>query len=224
MKRFHYHYETKGYPLYWLLLGYFVLGWVWPIFGWALLIFIIGTVATAFRRGRWWCGHICPRGNLFLRLLSRYSPHRPIPRFLRTPQFRLFVLILIFASFGVQIYQVWGDLGAMGRVFWKVLLITTVIGVILSFVYAPMTWCSFCPIGTLAAWAAPKNAPLPSAFTNIHVAEECDEKCKTCARVCPLQLKPYESRGQADGYLHPDCYKCGKCVACPHKNIEMRKH
>ena len=29
---------------------------------------------------------------------------------------------------------------------------------------------------------------------------------------------PCEARNLAEGYLHPDCFKCGKCAqACPHK-------
>jgi hypothetical protein len=52
-------------------------------------------------------------------------------------------------------YHVWGDWSAMGGVFWLLFVTTTVIGIVLSFFYAPMMWCCFCPIGTLAAWATP---------------------------------------------------------------------
>ena len=107
-KGFHRHYPTAGWPLYWLLVAYIVTGWFWPVVGWALLFYIIGTVATAFRRGRWWCGHVCPRGNMFLRLLSRYSPHRQIPPFVRTFGFRLLVVMVVFTSFGIGIYNTWG--------------------------------------------------------------------------------------------------------------------
>ncbi len=215
-KRFHRHFDTEGWPLYWLLIGYIVLGWLWPVLGWVLLAYILGTVLTAFWRGRWWCGHVCPRGNLYLSLLSKYTPHRPIPPFLRTSGFRLFVVCLVFTTFGIGIYSAWGDWGAMGQVFWRLIITTTMIGVVLSFIYAPMTWCSFCPMGTLAAWAAPTKSPLPRTFSSVRVDMNCDAHCKMCARVCPLQLKPYESRGQVTGYLHPDCFKCGKCAkACP---------
>lgn len=48
-------------------------------------------------------------------------------------------------------------------------------------------------------------------------------KCKQCARVCPMQLTPYDSRGEVIGYLHPDCLKCGKCVlACPTKIMTLK--
>jgi len=44
-----------------------------------------------------------------------------------------------------------------------------------------------------------------------------------CARVCPMQLTPYEARGQEIGYLNTDCLKCGKCTkACPTKIMELR--
>ena len=44
------------------------------------------------------------------------------------------------------------------------------------------------------------------------------------ARVCPMQLTPYDSRGQESGYLHPDCLKCGKCtLACPTKIMSLKK-
>ncbi len=177
---------------------------------------MIAPVAFALKRGRWWCGNACPRGNFYDRVLAKYSPHRPIPKFLRTFGFRLFMVLFIFTMFGVQMYFAWGDWNAMGRVFWTIILVTTIVGIILSFVYAPRTWCSFCPMGTMSSWVSPRDILLPKGFTNIHVADTCQMKCKSCARVCPMQLTPYDSRGKIEGYLHVDCIKCGKCVAaCP---------
>ena len=102
-------------------------------------------------------------------------------------------------------------------------VMTTIVGVTLNFIYAPRTWCSFCPMGTISRWVAPKHAPLPKPFTNIHVSSACEMKCKMCARVCPMQLTPYDSRGQEIGFLDPDCLKCGKCTqACPTKIITLK--
>ena len=185
---------------------------------------MIAPVAFAIKRGRWWCGNACPRGNLYDHVLAKYSPHRPIPGFVRTPGFRLFMVIFIFAMFGIQMYFAWGDWHAMGRVFWNIILLTTIVGIILSFVYAPRTWCSFFPMGTLSTRVSPRKTPLPGSFTNIHVAETCQMKCKSCARVCPMQLTPYDSRGNSTGYLHPDCIKCGKCVAACPISIMKLKH
>ena len=221
-KRFYRHFETKGMPLYWILFAYLILGWFFPVVGWVAIICMFGPILTSIWRGRWWCGHVCPRGNMYDRLISKYSPHRPIPRFVRSFGFRLFMVLFIFTVFGVQMYYAWGDWGAMGRVFWNIIVMTTIVGVILSFIYAPRTWCSFCPMGTISSWVAPKKQPLPNPFTCVKVASSCQMKCKSCARVCPMQLMPYESRGSEVGYLHPDCLKCGKCtLACPTKIMTL---
>ena len=76
-KRFHRHFPTKGYPLYWMLLAYLVIGWFYPVVGLLALICMIAPVAFAVRRGRWWCGNACPRGSFYDRVLSEHSPHRP---------------------------------------------------------------------------------------------------------------------------------------------------
>ena len=191
---------------------------------------------------------------MYDRLLSKYSPHRPIPKFVRTFGFRLFMVFFIFGMFGIQLSFVpWSEGGlpmwaGIGKVFWTIIVMTTIVGVTLSFIYAPRTWCSFCSLGTISNWVAPnaaikqaqsdacidsaereqarpkvKKAPLPKAFTNIHVSSACQMKCKQCARVCPMQLTPYDSRGEAIGYLHPDCLKCGKCtLACPTKIMTLK--
>lgn len=111
-KRFHRHMPTKGYPLYWILLAYLVVGAFYPIIGLLALICMVAPVAFAMRRGRWWCGNACPRGSLYDRILSKYSPHRPIPKFVRSFGFRLFMVLFIFTMFGIQMYFAWGDWNA----------------------------------------------------------------------------------------------------------------
>lgn len=214
----------KGFPLFWILLIYLVVGYFYPVIGFVAVICMIAPVAFAVRKGRWWCGNACPRGNFYDKILTRYSPHRAIPKFVRTKGFRIFMVMFIFTMFGVQMYRAWGDWNAMGKVFWLIILITTIVGIILSFIYAPRTWCSFCPMGTLSSWVTPRRGKLPDDYRRIFVSERCTTRCKLCSAVCPMQLKPYESRNDADGYLHPDCIKCGNCVkGCPLKVPELRR-
>ena len=184
---------------------------------------MIAPVAFAVRKGRWWCGNACPRGNFYDRVLTKYSPHKPIPAFVCTKGFRIFMVMFIFTMFGIQMSRAWGDWNDMGRVFWTIILITTIVGVTLSFIYAPRTWCSFCPMGTLSAWVTPRSGRLPNNYRRILVGEKCTTRCKLCSAVCPMQLKPYESRNDEEGFLHPDCIKCGNCVkGCPLKVPEMK--
>lgn len=223
-RQFHRHLHVKGHALYLILIAYLIAGAFYPAIGTLALICMIAPVAFAVRKGRWWCGNACPRGNFYDRVISRYSPHRPIPRFVRTKGFRISMVIFIFAMFGIQMYFAWGDVHAMGRVFWTIILITTVVGIILGFIYAPRTWCSFCPMGTLSSWVTPRKGKLPAGFPRIKVAASCQMKCMSCSRVCPMQLTPYDSRGLDEGYLHADCIKCGKCtIACPTKIMSLAK-
>ncbi len=214
-KSFYRHFKGNGPTFYWILFAYLIIGWFYPVVGFVAFICMVGPVLTSIWRGRFWCGNICPRGNMYDRLLARYSPHRPIPPFLKSFGFRLFMVFFIFMMFGVQLYMGWGDWNAMGKVFWNIILMTTVVGVVLNFIYAPRTWCNFCPMGSISRWVAPHEARLPKGFKNVHVSEGCVQ-CKMCARVCPMQLEPYTAKDQSLGYLHPDCIKCGNCVqACP---------
>ena len=133
--------------------AYLILGWFFPVVGLLAIICMLGPVLTSIWKGRWWCGHACPRGNVYDRLLSKYSPHRPIPRFVRTFGFRLFMVFFIFTMFGIQLSSAhsWGD---VGRVFWTIIVMTTIVGVTLLFIFAPRTWCSFCPMGTISRWVS----------------------------------------------------------------------
>ena len=221
-KTFHKHFYTKGKPLYLILFTYLILGWFFPVIGLVALICMLAPVLMAIKKGRFWCGNYCPRGNMFDRLLSKYSPHKPIPNFVRTSGFRIFMVVFIFMVFGVQLYFAWGDWNAVGKVFWNIVAVTTLVGVILAFVFAPRSWCSFCPMGTLSAWATPKKGNFSDGFKRVKVENSCQMKCKSCARVCPMQLTPYDSRGDEAGYLNPDCIKCGKCIlACPTKIMKL---
>ncbi len=218
-KQFFRSLPQKGFPLYWILLVYLVVGYFYPIIGFIAIICMIAPVAFAVRKGRWWCGNACPRGNFYDRLLAKYSPHKPIPAFVRTVGFRVFIVLFIFTMFGIQMYRAWGDWDDMGRVFWTIILITTIVGVILSFIYAPRTWCSFCPMGTLSSWVSPRRGNLPDNYRRIVIGEKCTTKCKLCSAVCPMQLKPYESRNDGDGFLYPDCIKCGRCTEGCHLKV-----
>lgn len=170
-KPFYRSIPRKGFPLFWILLVYLVIGFFYPVVGFLAVICMIALVAFAVRRGRWWCGNACPRGNFYDRVLSKYSPHKEIPAFVRTRVFRIFMVMFIFTMFGVQMTLAWGDWNAMGRVFWMIILITTIVGITLAFIFAPRTWCSFCPMGTLSSWVTPRAGNLPEGYRRVVVGE-----------------------------------------------------
>ena len=75
-KQFHKYFKTPGLPLYWIIIAYIILAWFFPVVGLLALICMIGPVLTSIYKGRWWCGNVCPRGNMYDRLLAKYLPHK----------------------------------------------------------------------------------------------------------------------------------------------------
>lgn len=207
--------------LYWILLIFLVVGFFYPVIGILAIVCMIAPVAMSIFKGRYWCGHFCPRGSYYDKLISKISRNKKIPRLVRSKPFRGFMLIFIFAMFGIQMYFAWGDWSEMGAVFWRIIFITTVVATVLGIIYSPRTWCTFCPMGTLSAMVAPRKHK--DTFKNIHIDSGC-VLCKRCSKVCPMQLTPYEAKDAVAGLLDPDCIKCGNCISqCPKQSMTMRK-
>lgn len=202
--------------MYWLFFAYLLLGYFYPAVGIVALICMLAPVLIAPFRGRYWCGNYCPRGSFYENLLSRVSPRKPIPAFFRTPAFRIFMVVVIMTVFSVQMYYAWGNWDQMGLVFLRIIFVTTIVGIVLGLIYHHRTWCSFCPMGTMAAWFTRKKAK------PLNVDTAC-VSCKVCTKACPFTLTPYEAKGTVTGYTHSDCLKCGRCVdACPKKSLTFR--
>ena len=214
--------------MYWILLIFLCVGLFYPVIGFIAILCMVAPVGLAIYKGRHWCGNFCPRGNFYDQVLSRISPQKPIPAFLRKSSFRKFMVAFIFTVFGVQMYFAWGDLSAMGAVFVNIILITTIVGIVLGLRYHQRSWCSFCPMGTMSSWVTPKPKKRSKKldkklFKTIMVDDSCIG-CKLCTKVCPMQLKPYEEKGNPDGFMHSDCLKCGKCIKkCPKKALKFEK-
>ncbi len=188
-------------------------GWFYPPLGFALLLCMVGAVGLAVYKGRMWCDWMCPRGSFYDVVLKRFSRNAKVPEFMRGNPFRAFMLMGLMAALGTQLYFAWGDTYRMGLAFVTVLTVTTTAGIVLGAVFQERAWCQICPMGTLGKWFSRDKNPL-------HVSEQC-KSCKLCAKVCPMQLKPYESKSgvMADS----DCLKCSTCaVACPINAIEFK--
>lgn len=213
-------FKNKNNYIYWAIIAYLVIGAFFPIVGLLAFICMVAPVAFAFSRGRFWCGNYCPRGSFWDNVMSKVSLGRKAPDWLRGKTWRSFMVVFIFTMFGLQIYFSDGSLEAIGRVFWRIILMTSIVGIVLAWIYAPRTWCTFCPMGSLSALATPKSKE--ADVKRIHVSSSCVLKCKNCARFCPMGLSPYEARDQQHGYLHYDCIKCERCVSvCPKKAVSL---
>lgn len=191
-----------------LLAGFFI----WPALGVAALVCMVAPVVLAPFIGRKWCGLYCPRGSLWDSVFAKINPRKQIPGWAKATWFRIFMIAVIFAAFGIQMYYAWPNLAAISLVFLRIIFITTIVGAVLALIYSPRTWCNICPMGTLASWFSKGKKPL-------QVDNSC-VNCKLCAKACPMQLEPY--RGKGTQFTDPDCIKCEQCIAvCPKKSLSL---
>ena len=202
--------------MFWLLLIFLVVGFFYPAIGLIAIICMVAPVLVSFYKGRFWCGNFCPRGSFYDNVLAKISPQKPIPPIFKSTGLRVFMVLFIITVFSVQTYAAWGNVYAMGAVVIRLILITTLVGIVLGVLYHQRTWCAFCPMGTIASWISSSKKQMP-----LMVSDACVE-CKICEKVCPMQLAPYTAKGKVEGFNHSDCLKCGRCVeACPKKALKF---
>ncbi|MBU3213779.1 4Fe-4S binding protein [Clostridium estertheticum] len=183
----------------------------------AAVICMIAPIIVSIFKGRFWCGNLCPRGSFYDNVMSRFSKKKAVPKFLKSTYFRVFVVLFMFTMFGLGIKNNWGNPTGIGIVFYRMIVVTTLLGIVLSFFYSNRTWCHFCPMGSLAAFISSfrKNKKV------LEVSNTC-VSCKICEKKCPMGISPYNYKG--DVLSHPDCIQCAKCViACPKKSIGYDK-
>lgn len=115
----------------------------------ALLCMMLPIITSLFK-GRYYCKNICPRGSLYDVKCSKFSQNKTIPKVLKSTIFRVIVLIIIFLMFGINLKNSLGDIDSIALVFYRMVLITTLIGISLSFFFNHRAWCAFCPMGTMS--------------------------------------------------------------------------
>ena len=180
------------------------------------LIFIIcmlGPFVLGLFNGRFWCGNICPIGNFFDHIVLKLSKGRRVPDFFKAKWFKILALLIMFAMFAMEILMAKGNWFGYGKVFYRMIIESIVIGAFLALLYNHRTWCHFCPMGSMGAFVSQfrKNRKL------LNVSGNCI-KCKTCKEKCVMGISPYDYKGRVID--NPNCIQCKACCnACESKAI-----
>ena len=206
----------------WIVLIIFLgVGIFYPAIGVIALLCMLAPVVVAFFQGRSWCGSYCPRGSFNDNLLAKISFKGKLPALLRSLWFRNTFLVLLMSVFAFQIIAAWGNPSAVGRVFLRMVGVTTLIGLLLGLVYHPRTWCRICPMGTLAYYVGKRRSPSAGFRSVTFKKNNSCNGCMVCVKNCPLQIDVPNFKA-AGRVTHPDCLKCRRCVAkCPKKALFM---
>lgn len=203
---------------YFLLLFFLIISLFDMRFAIAAIICMAAPVLFAvIGKGRYWCGNYCPRGNFYDNILIKISPKRKVPKFFKNTIFRIFMVLFIITNFSIGVYKNWGNLYGIGFVFYKIIVITTIVAIILGSIYNERTWCNFCPMGTISYAIAKYRG----RKTNLYVSDTC-VGCNLCSKQCPMGILPKEYK---DGTVtDSDCILCQKCVyKCPKNSIIIKK-
>lgn len=201
-----------------ILIGFFLTGLYYPPVGLIAFLCMIAPIAVSFFKGRLWCGHFCPRGSFNDIVLAKWSRKHKLPEFATTTWFKLAFLVLMLGTFAIQLSLNWGHPAALGNVFWRMVMITSLLTIILGLYYPARTWCRLCPMGTMASYVA-NLKPLRNRIKQVTIRSEHCSDCKVCNRSCPvaLDVSAIKKTGQlTDG----SCLKCETCVSkCPRKAL-----
>jgi ferredoxin-type protein NapH len=186
-----------------------------PWLGFVVPVLIALMVCLACRRGRLYCGWLCPMGAFYERVLPLFSRKKEIPPLFAAPWLRRLILAAMACLLTVRLVAAAGDPQRTAAAFRFMWVAAVSLAVIMGIVFRPRTWCRVCPMGTVQALLGRKTASL-------QISADCS-RCGICRQVCPVSCAPFESGDRA--FLAADnCLRCGNCVvSCPCSALSFRQ-
>lgn len=212
-----------------------IVGQWYPKLGLIVVFIMAGLIITAFFKGRYWCGNICPHGSLFDRIFLPISLNRKIPDFFKSTTSITVVFLFFMFNFGrnfISIISHWSGLDSLdklGLLFSNTYLMVFIVGGFLAAVVNPRTWCQVCPMGTMqkASHSLGEKLNISTKFEEKVTISHQDKclQCGLCTKVCPFQLEPYKEWDSNNQFSNKDCIKCNTCIEyCPVKILSMEKN
>jgi polyferredoxin len=196
------------------LVIYFAVTLMYPIFGIVALLCMLAPVIYSAFHGRKWCGWFCPRGNFNDNVLEKISFKRKYPEVIKKTWFRVLFFVILMTSFTVQLFFA-KNLSMVGLIFFRMVFITTIIGIVLGIIYKHRAWCMFCPMGSLSTWVAsvPKFA---EKIKHVEFEKIKCVSCNICEKACPMEIK---ITSHPEMVTNPNCIKCSECVTGCRKDV-----
>ena len=185
-------------------------GYYYPLLGFIVLGLITIFMVITSKRGRFYCGWLCPMGAFHERFLSLVSFKRGIWPIFKSSWFRWLLFIVMMSFMFYRLYMAWGDAKEVGAVFRMMWIISTGLAIGLGLYFIPRTWCAVCPMGSFQG--------VSSKRTYLLTVDDTCVECKKCQRVCPISTYPgaYKQR-EGFGFVPSiDYLRCSNCIVnCP---------
>ena len=133
----------------WFLPVIVIGGLFFPLLGYIVFFMMLFFLTLSYFKGRFWCSHLCPRGAFLDLILSRFSLHNKIPKIFLKLWFKWLFFAVFMGFFISQLIISPKNPVAIGFVFVRMCIITTIIAITLGIPLRPRAWCAICPMGTL---------------------------------------------------------------------------
>ena len=135
----------------WLLPIIIIGGLFFPVLGYLVFLMMVFFSILSYFKGRFWCAHLCPRGSFLDLVLSKVSREERIPKFFLNPAVKWAVFGIVIAVFILQLIATEKTVAAIGFVFVRMCLVTTLIAIVVGIPTKARAWCAICPMGLLQA-------------------------------------------------------------------------
>lgn len=125
------------------------LGWKFPLLGFVVLWVMMMGMFVSPKRGRWVCANACPRGSFLDTLIKGRGLKNKYPKYFRSSAFKwIIVSILMCLMFYNLVFTVNSFL-AFGLLLWRMCFVTSIIAILMAFIFNHRAWCAICPMGTI---------------------------------------------------------------------------
>ncbi len=197
-----------------------------PAFGLLVPFIMIALISLSLFKGKYWCGNFCPHGSFFDNLIQPISRNTKIPAVFSSRFFIAAILLFFMYNITNRFIRIYGLMGTtefyerLGFIFANIYLIVLLLGGFLAVIISPRTWCKICPMGTMQTffYKIGQTLGLTQKSDEMIIIEQAELclSCGKCARVCPVQLTPYQSFSSENKFEDEQCIRCSTCVNnCP---------
>jgi len=135
-----------------IIVAFFVLGIIDIRFG-IIGVFCMGTpIYHAIKgRGKIHCSKYCPRGSFLGKFLQKISFNNTLPAWLRTNKAKNILLSIMLTVFiftmSYAIFSHGLKFLVIAKVFYRFMLMSFIVGIVIGVFYKPRSWCQICPMG-----------------------------------------------------------------------------